>query len=78
MLQTLVDLARKAYGVVTGDLATVAEALGVGDLVNAADHVQTVIHSAGIYIDSSRIATSEADVRTLAVMCWAPYTSPNL
>jgi NAD(P)-dependent dehydrogenase (short-subunit alcohol dehydrogenase family) len=66
------DLADHASGVVIGDLGSAEETHDVADQVNAIGRMDAVIHNAGIYIDSQRVAT-EGHARTLAVNVLAPY-----
>jgi NAD(P)-dependent dehydrogenase (short-subunit alcohol dehydrogenase family) len=66
-------LARRAAGVVVGDLASAEEVRGVADQVNAIGGIDTVIHNAAIYVDPRRVATPEGHARTLAVNVLAPY-----
>jgi NAD(P)-dependent dehydrogenase (short-subunit alcohol dehydrogenase family) len=51
------DLADRASGVVIGDLGSAEETHDVADQVNAIGRMDAVIHNAGIYIDSQRVAT---------------------
>jgi NAD(P)-dependent dehydrogenase (short-subunit alcohol dehydrogenase family) len=67
------DLARRAAGVVVGDLASADETRGVVDQVNAIGEIDAVIHNAAIYVDVRRVATPEGHARTLAVNVLAPY-----
>ena len=67
------DLARRAAGLVVGDLASAAETRGIAEQVNNLGGIDAVIHNAGIYIDAQRIATPEGHARTLAVNVLAPY-----
>jgi NAD(P)-dependent dehydrogenase (short-subunit alcohol dehydrogenase family) len=67
------DLARRAAGVVVGDLASADETRGVADQVNAIGGIDAVVHNAAIYIDPRRVATPEGHARTLAVNVLAPY-----
>lgn len=67
------DLARRAAGVVVGDLASADETRGVADQVNAIGGIDAVIHNAAIYVDPRRVATPEGHARTLAVNVIAPY-----
>jgi NAD(P)-dependent dehydrogenase (short-subunit alcohol dehydrogenase family) len=66
------DLARRAAGVVIGDLASAEEARGVADQANAIGGIDAVIHNAAIYVDSRPVATPEGHARTLAVNVLAP------
>jgi NAD(P)-dependent dehydrogenase (short-subunit alcohol dehydrogenase family) len=67
------DLARRAAGVVVGDLASADETRGVADQANAIGGIDAVIHNAAIYADPRRVATREGHARTLAVNVLAPY-----
>lgn len=67
------DLARRAAGVVVGDLASADEARGVADQANAIGGIDAVIHNAAIYVDPRRVATPEGHARTLAVNVLVPY-----
>jgi NAD(P)-dependent dehydrogenase (short-subunit alcohol dehydrogenase family) len=51
------DLADRGSGVVIGDLGSAEETHDVADQVNAIGRMDAVIHNAGIYIDSQRVAT---------------------
>jgi NAD(P)-dependent dehydrogenase (short-subunit alcohol dehydrogenase family) len=70
---SVAHLARRAAGVVVGDLASADETRGVADQVNAIGRVDAVIHNAAIYVDLRRVATREGHARTLAVNVLAPY-----
>jgi NAD(P)-dependent dehydrogenase (short-subunit alcohol dehydrogenase family) len=70
---TVDDLARRAAGVVVGDLASADETRDVADQVNAIGGIDTVIHNAAVYVDPRRVATPEGHARTLAVNVLAPY-----
>jgi NAD(P)-dependent dehydrogenase (short-subunit alcohol dehydrogenase family) len=67
------ELARRAAGVVVGDLASADETRGVADQANAVGGIDAVIHNAAIYVDPRRVATPEGHARTLAVNVLAPY-----
>lgn len=67
------DLARRATGVVIGDLASAQETRGVADQANAIGGIDAVIHNAAVYADPQRLATPEGHARTLAVNVLAPY-----
>ena len=67
------DLARRAAGVVVGDLASADETRGMADQVNAIGGIDAVIHNAAVYVDPRRVATPEGHARTLAVNVLAPY-----
>src|SRR3954452_5677354 len=70
---SLGDLARRATGIVTGDLASRDETAAVAEQVNDIGGIDAVIHNAGIYVDHTRVATPEGHARTLAVNVLAPY-----
>lgn len=67
------QLARRAAGVVIGDLADAGDTRAVADQANALGGIDAVIHNAGIYTDAQRVATPEGHARTLAVNTLAPY-----
>ena len=60
------DLAKRAAGIVVGDLGSVDETVAVADQANVVGDIDAVIHNAGIYVDASR-------AETLAVNVVAPY-----
>ncbi len=60
------DIARRAVGVVVGDLADPTETRAVADQVNALGKIDAAIHNAAVYADGSR-------AHTLAVNVVAPY-----
>jgi NAD(P)-dependent dehydrogenase (short-subunit alcohol dehydrogenase family) len=66
-------LADRAAGVVVGDLASAEETHALAGQVNALGRMDAVIHNAGIYIESERVATPEGHARTLAVNVLAPF-----
>jgi NAD(P)-dependent dehydrogenase (short-subunit alcohol dehydrogenase family) len=72
-VDSVADLARRAAGVVVGDLATADDTRGVADQANAIGGIDAVIHNAAIYVDPRRVATPEGHARTLAVNVLAPY-----
>ena len=45
------ELARRAAGVVVGDLASAEETRGVADQVNAIGGIDAMIHNAAVYVD---------------------------
>jgi NAD(P)-dependent dehydrogenase (short-subunit alcohol dehydrogenase family) len=51
------NLARRAAGVVIGDLASADETRRVADQANTVGGIDAVIHNAGIYVDPHRVAT---------------------
>jgi NAD(P)-dependent dehydrogenase (short-subunit alcohol dehydrogenase family) len=67
------DLARRAAGVVIGDLASADETRGVADQASAIGGIDAVIHNAAVYVDPQRVTTPEGHARTLAVNVLAPY-----
>ena len=67
------DLAKRASGVVIGDLASARETHDVAEQVNALGRMDTVIHNAGIYIDAQLVPTSDGHAPTLAVNVLGPY-----
>src|SRR3954452_18166626 len=67
------DRARRATGIVTGDLASRDETAAVAEQVNDIGGIDAVIHNAGIYVDHTRVATAEGHPRPLAVNVLAPY-----
>jgi NAD(P)-dependent dehydrogenase (short-subunit alcohol dehydrogenase family) len=67
------DLARRAAGVVVGDLTSAEETRGVADQANAVGGIDAVVHNAAVYVDPRRVATPEGHARTLAVNVLAPY-----
>jgi NAD(P)-dependent dehydrogenase (short-subunit alcohol dehydrogenase family) len=69
----LSDLARRAAGVVIGDLSSAAETRYLADQVNRIGRMDAVIHNAGIFLEPSRAATADGHARTLAVNTLAPY-----
>jgi NAD(P)-dependent dehydrogenase (short-subunit alcohol dehydrogenase family) len=71
--ESVADLARRAAGVVVGDLSSADDTRGVADQANAIGGIDAVIHNAAIYIDPRRVATLEGHARTLAVNVLAPY-----
>ena len=66
-------LARRAAGVVVGDLARRDETRAVAEQANAIGGVDAVIHNAALYVDPRRVRTPEGHARTLAVNVLAPY-----
>ncbi|HZP53761.1 SDR family NAD(P)-dependent oxidoreductase [Actinocrinis sp.] len=67
------ELAKRAAAVVVGDLSSARETREVADQVNAVGPMDAVIHNAGVYTSSSRIATADGHAQTLAVNVLAPY-----
>ncbi|HTY93691.1 MAG TPA: SDR family NAD(P)-dependent oxidoreductase [Steroidobacteraceae bacterium] len=71
--EAVADLAPRAVGVVTGDLASAVEARGIADEVNGFGRLDAVIHNAGVYRVHGRDPTPEGHARTLAINALAPY-----
>src|SRR5262245_48402795 len=67
------DLARRATGLVIGDLASGAETRDVAKQANAIGSIDAVIHNAGVYDEPRRNTTADGHARTLAVNALAPY-----
>ncbi len=59
--------------VVVGDLSSAEETRELAGHVNDIGHMDAVIHNAGVYVESTRGATSEGHARTVAVNTLAPY-----
>jgi NAD(P)-dependent dehydrogenase (short-subunit alcohol dehydrogenase family) len=72
------DLASRASGVVTGDLANASDVRSIADQANASGTFDTVIHNAGVYVDRTRSATEDGHARVLAVNVLAPYMLTEL
>jgi NAD(P)-dependent dehydrogenase (short-subunit alcohol dehydrogenase family) len=66
-------LARRAAGVVVGDLASGEETRRVAEQANAIGGIDAVIHNAAVYADGRRVTTPEGHAHTLAVDVLAPY-----
>lgn len=71
---SVADLAPRAAGVVTGDLASAAETARLASQVNDIGRMDAVIHNAAVYLEPSRGMTPEGHAITLAVNTLAPYT----
>jgi len=67
------DLARRASGVVIGDLSDASDVERIADQANAHGTFDAVIHNAGIYVDRARFETPQGHARVLAVNLLAPY-----
>jgi NAD(P)-dependent dehydrogenase (short-subunit alcohol dehydrogenase family) len=67
------DFAPDAAGVLIGDLSSAAETRELADQVNEIGRMDAVIHNAGVFLESSRAATTEGHAKTLAVNTLAPY-----
>lgn len=70
---TVSDLARRADGIVVGDLTSAAETRHLSEQVNAIGCMDAVIHNAGIYTTVGRAPTAEGHPSILAVNTLAPY-----
>ncbi|PUB19821.1 NAD(P)-dependent dehydrogenase (short-subunit alcohol dehydrogenase family) [Promicromonospora sp. AC04] len=66
-------LAQRSAGIVTGDLSSITETRDLAEQVNTIGRMDAVIHNAGVYLSSTRIATVDGHSRTLAVNVLAPY-----
>ncbi|MFI5937634.1 SDR family NAD(P)-dependent oxidoreductase [Actinoplanes sp. NPDC051494] len=71
--QRAATVAGLGAAVVIGDLSGDAQTRDVAEQVNALGPVDAVIHNAGVYLSSERIATTDGHSRTLAVNVLAPY-----
>lgn len=69
----IAELADRASGIVTGDLASAAGTRSVADQVNAIGRMDAVIHNAGVYTVPERGSTPEGHAVTLAVNTLAPF-----
>ncbi|HXR74137.1 SDR family NAD(P)-dependent oxidoreductase [Actinocrinis sp.] len=67
------ELAKRAAGVVIGDLSSARETRDVADQVNELGVMDAVIHNAGVYTSAQRVATTDGHAQTLAVNVLAPY-----
>lgn len=67
------DLARRATGVVIGDLADIDDTRGVAGQTNAIGGIDAVIHNAAVYVMPERAPTHQGHACTLAVNVLAPY-----
>lgn len=67
------DLARRAAGVVIGDLSSAVETRSVAEQANTIGSIHAVIHNAGIYRTSDRAPTPEGHAAIFAVNTLAPY-----
>ena len=61
-----------------GDLAELDDVHQLAEQANRLGHFDAVIHNAGIYVDDTRIATSDGHPRVLAVNVLAPYMLTGL
>ena len=66
-------IARRAAGVVIGDLAELDQTRRLADDVNELDPLDAVIHNAGIYTERAPNRTAEGHPRVFAVNVLAPY-----
>jgi NAD(P)-dependent dehydrogenase (short-subunit alcohol dehydrogenase family) len=67
------DLEPTAGGVVVGDLRDAGEVRSIANQVNAIGRMDAVIHSAGIYRETSRGSTPEGHATLTAINILAPY-----
>ena len=67
------ELAKRAAGVIVGDLSSARETRDVAEQVNDLGAMDAVIHNAGVYTSSRRVATADGHAQTLAVNVLAPY-----
>lgn len=65
--------ARRAAGVMIGDLSSAAQTRALAEAVNKIGRMDAVIHNAGVYQEPSRGSTPEGHAKTLAVNTLAPY-----
>ncbi|RKF21766.1 SDR family oxidoreductase [Altericroceibacterium spongiae] len=70
--ETLADIADRASGVVTGDLASLAETRMLAEQINDIGQMDAIIHNAGL-MDGSREITGDGLLRVLMVNALAPY-----
>jgi NAD(P)-dependent dehydrogenase (short-subunit alcohol dehydrogenase family) len=71
--EVIADLAKRAAGVVVGDLASSDETRKIAERVNALGRMDAVIHNAGTYRQPNRGPTPEGHATILAVNILAPY-----
>lgn len=69
----LSDVAKRAAGVVIGDLSSAVETRAIAERVNEIGRMDAVIHNAGIFQERSRGSTPEGHAKVLAVNTLAPY-----
>jgi NAD(P)-dependent dehydrogenase (short-subunit alcohol dehydrogenase family) len=62
-----------AEGIVTGDLASIAETRSVAEQVNRLGHFDAVIHNAGVGYREPHVETDDGLPRVFAVNTLAPY-----
>lgn len=67
------ELAKRAAGVIVGDLSSARETLDVAEQVNDLGAMDAVIHNAGVYTSSRRVVTVDGHAQTLAVNVLAPH-----
>jgi NAD(P)-dependent dehydrogenase (short-subunit alcohol dehydrogenase family) len=67
------DLSIDLGPIVIGDLSSADETRDLARQVNDLGRMDAVIHNAGIYVESTRSATSDGHARTVAVNTLAPY-----
>lgn len=70
---SVAGMAKRAFGLVIGDLSNAAETRALADSVNTLGRMDTVIHNAGVYAEGSRAGTVDGHAKTLAVNVLAPY-----
>lgn len=71
--QHLGEIAARAIGVVTGDLARLDQTRRLADQLDARGPIDAVIHNAGVYNERERNPTPEGHPSTFAVNVLAPY-----
>jgi len=69
----LAEIMPDSLAIVTGDLSSIVQTIGVADQVNAIGHMDAVIHNAGIYESPTRGDTMEGHPAILAINTLAPY-----
>lgn len=74
----LSDLTPRSAGVVIGDLSSAVETRAIAQQIQEIGRMDTVIHNAGVYLESSRGTTPENHAKTLAVNTLAPYMLTGL
>jgi NAD(P)-dependent dehydrogenase (short-subunit alcohol dehydrogenase family) len=76
--EDLGPVADVSAGIVIGDLSETVEIRGLAEQANALGPFDSVIHNAGLYVDTARTATSDGHARVLAVNVLAPYMLTGL
>jgi NAD(P)-dependent dehydrogenase (short-subunit alcohol dehydrogenase family) len=66
-------LARRAAGIVVGDLADTDDVRRITDQADAIGEIDVVIHNAGVYAERQRNTTPQGHARTFCVNVLAPY-----